>query len=148
MRKRLLWGWAAIGLSFGGCTLANMTPQARFSEAAYTLNDAARWGQVDLALQHVSPRYVERFTDRHRNWGEQVSIAEVDLLRMQIAEDRQTATSEISLSWFNDGGVMVKSSVISQKWIAEHGKFKLVDESVRKGDPEVFAAPDQKTQGS
>jgi hypothetical protein len=147
MRMRHLWAWVAIGLSYSGCTLANLTPQARFSEAAYTLNDASRWGQVDLALQHVSPRYQARFTERHREWGENVSIADVDLVRMQVAEDRQSATSEISLNWFDDGGVMVKSSVISQKWETEHGKFKLVDEKVRRGDPSVFAAPEP-AQGS
>lgn len=138
---------AAVSLGLVGCTLANLTPQARFSEAAYTLNDAARWGQVDLAMQHVSPRYQERFTARHREWGEHVSIAEVDLVRLQVAPDRQSATSEISLSWFNDGGFMVKSSVVTQKWEAEHGKFKLVDEAIRRGDPSVFAAPES-TQGS
>jgi hypothetical protein len=118
-----------------------LTPQERFSEAAYTLNDASRWGQVDLALQHVSPRYVARFTDRHREWGDVVSIADVDLVRMQVSPDRKSATSEISLSWFNDGGVMVKSSTINQKWETEGGKFKLIDEAVRRGDPSVFAAP-------
>ena len=138
---------AAFGFGLVGCTLANLTPQARFSEAAYTLNDASRWGQVDLAMQHVSPRYQERFTARHRQWGEQVSIAEVDLVRLQVADDRQSATSEINLSWFNDGGVMVKSSSITQKWEAEHGKFKLVDEAIRRGDPNVFAAPES-TKGS
>jgi hypothetical protein len=141
MRMRTLWGWAAISLGLSGCTLANLTPQARFSEAAYTLNDASRWGQVDLALQHVSPRYVAKFSDRHRKWGEGVSIAEVDLVRMQVAPDKQSATSEISLSWFDDGGVMIKSSTITQKWVTETGKFKLLDESVRRGDPSVFAEP-------
>jgi len=131
-----------MSLTFSGCTLANMTPQARFSDAAYTLNDASRWGQVDLALQHVSPRYRNVFTARHREWGEKLSIADVDLVRMQVSEDRKSATSEISLNWFNDGGVMVKSSVISQRWETENGKFKLVDEKIRRGDPGVFAPPE------
>jgi hypothetical protein len=139
MRTTVWSGVLALGLS--ACTLANMTPQARFSDAANTLNDASRWGQVDLALLHVSPRYVERFTDRHREWGEALSIAEVDLVRMQIAPDRKTATSEISLSWFDDGGVMIRTSTITQKWETEGGKFKLVDEAVRRGDPRVFSEP-------
>jgi hypothetical protein len=42
---------------------------------------------------------------------------------------------------------MIKSSVVTQKWEAEHGKFKLVDERVRRGDPGVFAAP-SRAQGS
>lgn len=126
-----------------GCTLANLTPKERFSEAAFTLNDASRWSQVDLAMQHVSPRYQLRFAERHRQWGETISIAEVDLVRMQVAEDKKSATSEIDLNWYNDGGVMVHSSSITQTWEAEHGKFRLVDEAVRRGDPRVFAEPQQ-----
>jgi hypothetical protein len=143
MRMRFLWGWAALNLSVSGCMFASLTPQARFSEAAHTLNDASRWGQVDLALEHVSPKYIARFTERHREWGEVVSIAEVDMVSLQVAPDRQSAKSEVSLSWFNDGGVMIKNSVVIQKWTTEHGKFKLIDEAVRRGDPRVFAEPNQ-----
>jgi hypothetical protein len=138
---RQIWPWLAVGLCFSGCVLANMTPQARFSEAAHTLNDASRWGQVDLAIEHVSPRYMSRFTDRHREWGDQVGIAEVQVTRLQLSPDHQTATAEVSLSWFSDGGVMIKSSTITQKWETERGKFKLVDEAVRRGDSSVFAEP-------
>jgi hypothetical protein len=129
----------ASGLA--GCTLANLTPTERFKEAAYTLNDASRWSQVDLAMQHVSPKYVSKFVERHRMWGESVSIAEVDLVRLQVAEDRKSAVSEINLNWYNDGGVMVHSSSITQTWEAEKGKFRLVDEAIRRGDPRVFAEP-------
>lgn len=113
----------------------------RFSESAYTLNDAARWGQVDKAMLYVSPRYIARFTERHREWGDTVSIADVDLVRMQLSEDHNSAMSEITLSWFSDGGVTVRSSTVTQKWESEHGKYKLVDEAVRRGDPAVFAPP-------
>jgi len=134
---------ALVTSGLSGCTLANLTPKERFSEAAYTLNDASRWSQVDLAMQHVSPKYMSRFVERHRMWGETISIAEVDLVRLQVAEDKKSAVSEINLNWYNDGGVMVHSSSITQKWEAERGKFRLVDEAVRRGDPQVFADPAQ-----
>lgn len=132
---------AALGL--GGCTLANLTPRERFTEAAYTLNDASRWSQVDRAMQHVSPKYMAQFVERHRMWGETISIAEVDLVRLQVAEDKKSAVSEIDLNWYNDGGVIIHSSSITQKWEAERGKFRLVDEAIRRGDPRVFAEPAQ-----
>jgi hypothetical protein len=137
--RALRFGLLILGLS--GCTLSNMTPQARFQDSAYTLNDAARWGQVDLAMQHVSPKYLNRFAERHRAWGESISIAEIDLVRMKIAEDKRSAMSEISLSWYSDGGVTIYSSVITQTWEVVRGKFRLVDEAIRRGDPRVFAPP-------
>lgn len=134
---------ACAGLFAGGCTLANLTPQARFSESAFTLNDYSRWGQVDKAVYHVSPKYMQRFAERHREWGESVSIADIDLVSMQLAEDHLSGTSEIRLSWYDQNGVIVRSSTVTQKWETERGKFKLVDESVRRGDPAVFANPPQ-----
>jgi hypothetical protein len=98
---------------------------------------------VDKAIYHVSPKYMQRFTERHREWGESVSIADIDLVSMKLADDHLTATSEIKLSWYDQNGMMVRDSVVTQKWETERGKFKLVDELVRRGDPAVFAAPPQ-----
>jgi hypothetical protein len=130
----------------GACTLANMTPQARFSESAYMLNDYARWGQVDHAVVHVSPKYMERFTSRRQEWGERVSIADADLVSMKLAPDHESAVSEVKLSWYDESGVFVHSSVVTQKWASEKGKYKLIDETVRRGDTSVFTEPPPKAE--
>lgn len=124
----------------GGCTLSNLTPQARFSESVYTLNDAARWGQVDLAARSVSPKYKPRFEARRVAWGEGVSVAEVELLYQALAEDKESAVSEVSISWTDASGVNLHKSVLTQTWANEHGNFRLVDEKLKKGDPGLFAA--------
>lgn len=121
-----------------GCTLSNLTPQARFQESVYTLNDAARWGQVDLAAHNVSPKYKPKFEERRKDWGESINIAEVELLYQALAEDKESAVSEISLSWTDASGVMLHKSFLTQTWANEHGSFKLVDERIKKGDPGVF----------
>jgi hypothetical protein len=33
----------------------------------------------------------------------------------------------------------VRNSVITQKWVATRGIYKLIDESIRSGDPRIFA---------
>jgi hypothetical protein len=124
----------------GGCTLSNLTPQARFQESVYTLNDAARWGQVDIAARNVSPKYKSLFEERRQNWGESISIAEVELLYQALAADKESAVSEISVSWTDASGVMLHKSFLTQTWANEHGNFKLVDERIKKGDPGVFYA--------
>lgn len=121
-----------------GCTLSNLTPQARFQESVYTLNDAARWGQVDIAARNVSPKYKPRFEERRQGWGESISIAEVELLYQALAADKESAVSEISVSWTDATGVMLHKSFLTQTWANEHGNFKLVDERIKKGDPGVF----------
>ncbi len=119
--------------------MANMTPTSRFQDAAHTLNDSARWGQVDTATKYVAPAYLETFVSRHRDWGGPVSIADADLVRMKIADDSKSAMSEVALNWYDTGGVTIRSSVITQQWEAVRGHFRLVDEVVRAGDPRIFA---------
>lgn len=131
---------SALGLVWA-CTLSNLSPAARFSEAAYRLNDAARWGQVELATAHVAPRYKPTFLARRREWGERISIAEVELLHLHLSDDKDSAVSELSLSWYDPAGMSLRKSFITQRWASERGQFRLVDEAVNKGDPAIFAEP-------
>src|SRR4051812_34089087 len=131
-----------------GCILANMTPTSRFQDAAYTLNDSSRWGQVDTAMKYVAPDYLDAFVTRHRDWGGPISIADADLVRMKLADDHQSAMSEVALNWYDTGGITVRNSVITQQWKAEKGKFHLVSEVVRAGDPRIFAEAEVLTPSS
>lgn len=133
--------WIALTLSsvLLGCTLSQLTPSARLSESVYQLNDMSRWGQLDMAVQAVSPKYKDKFRSRHRDWGEGISIAEVELLYQQMAPDKESGVSEIALSWTEANGVMLRKSYITQRWANEKGSFRLVDEVIKKGDPHLFA---------
>jgi hypothetical protein len=137
MRNALLV--LALGCLSQGCTLSNMTPQARFSESAHTLTEASRWGHVDMALPHVSAKYSESFLARHAAWCTGLSIADAELVRIQLGEDKATAMSEVAVSWYPSGQISLRQSVITQKWEREKGTYRLVDEVVRAGDPTVFA---------
>jgi hypothetical protein len=130
----------ALSSSVLGCTLSQLTPQARFSESVYTLNDMSRWGQLDMATNNVSAKYKELFRTRHKLWGEGVNVAEVETVFQQLAPDKESAVSEIALSWTDAAGVNLRKSFITQHWANEHGSFRLVDESIKKGDPNVFAS--------
>lgn len=122
-----------------GCTLVQLTPSARLSESVYQLNDMSRWGQLDMAVQAVSAKYKDKFRTRHRDWGEAISIAEVELLYQQMAPDKESGVSEIALSWTEANGVMLRKSYVTQRWANEKGSFRLVDEVIKKGDPHLFA---------
>ncbi len=121
-----------------GCMLSNLSPQARFAEASHRLNDAERWGQLQIATQDVSPSYKARFLSRRKGWGEHVQIAEIEPLSQQLTPDKEGAVSEVSLSWTDEAGVTLRKSVITQKWTNNRGTFLLVEETVQKGDPGVF----------
>jgi hypothetical protein len=134
-----------LSLLIASCTLQNLSPQARMQESIFTLNDASRWNQLEAAAKNVSPSYQARFRQRRSAWGEAINVAEIDLLFMQLAEDKESAVSEISLSWTDASGVHLHRSNVTQKWANEHGNFKLVDETINKGDQRLFA--ETSTQG-
>jgi hypothetical protein len=142
MRTTLL----ALALFANGCIMANLTPQARFSESAHTLTEAGRWNHLDMALPLLSTKYTEEYVSRHRHWGGEITIADADIVRMKVADDRKSAMSEVSVTWYRSNGVTIRQSTISQKWEAERGNFKLVDEKVRSGDESVFAATEEPEQ--
>lgn len=125
----------------GGCMLQSLTPQARMQETVFQLNDASRWNQLEAATQRVSPSYRARFRERHSSWGEAVNVADVDIVFMQLAEDKDSAVSEVALSWTDASGVHLHRSHVSQKWANEHGTFRLVDETITKGDRGLFVEP-------
>jgi len=132
-----------------GCTLTQLTPSARFSESVHQLNDMARWGQNDMALASVSPKYKSDFSARHRDWGESVNIAEIELVNQQLAPDKESGISLIAFSWTDQSGVMLRKSFVAQSWANEKGSFRLIGETIKKGDPNLFAAmPSEETSGS
>ncbi|MDB4976954.1 MAG: hypothetical protein JWN48_5295 [Myxococcaceae bacterium] len=138
---------ALSGLT-SGCTLTQLTPTARLSESVNQLNDMSRWGQIDMAVQTVSPKYKTEFRTRRREWGEGISIAEVELIYQQLAPDKESGVSEIALSWTEANGVMLRRSVITQRWASERGSFHLVGEVIKKGDPALFAASTPKSESA
>lgn len=121
-----------------GCTLQNLTPRARFNDSAIQLNDAARWGAVDVASQHVAASYRERFLERRKAWGEGISIAEVELSQLNLGEDKK-AMSLVTLSWYDPTGMTLRKSRIAQRWESQKGDYRLVDEEIAGGDRAVFA---------
>jgi hypothetical protein len=147
---RATYALAAFTLAWAcsGCILANLTPQARFSESAHMLTEAGRWNHVDMALPLLSAKYTAKYLDRHRDWGGAVNIADAELVRTTISEDRATAMSEVAISWYAANSVTVRQSIITQRWVSERGNFRLVDELVRQGDVTVFALPVEPPSGS
>jgi hypothetical protein len=131
----------ALWLFMTGCTLQNLSPQARMQESVFMFNDASRWNQLEAAAKSVSPSYQAQFRERRSLWGETVNVAEVDLVFMQLAQDKESAISEIALSWTDATGVHLHRSHVTQKWANEHGNFRLVDETISKGDQALFATP-------
>lgn len=138
MRTSIRLLCALVGLLAGGCMFQNLSPQNRLNEHVFVLNDAARWGRIDVAIANVDADYRQRYAVRHEHWGEAIQIAEASIVSMQLDEDKEAATSQVKVSWYQTDTLTLHQSTIMQRWKADGQSFLLVDEKI-SGDVALFA---------
>ena len=97
MISRLLRVSLVLGLSVlsTSCFLKNLNAGVRFRDQIHAFNDELRWARVDLASERVATSYQAEFRARHRRWGNNLRIAETELVKiimlfcyMRCEEDR------------------------------------------------------------
>ena len=122
--RRLLCVLALTTLS--GCLLQNLSATRQLTDQVYAFNDEIRWARMDLATERVAPEYRPEFLQRHRSWGHDVQIADFDTTHVQISDDMESATSLVTISWYDERTMELHTSVMQQLWVKlEGGSFML-----------------------
>jgi hypothetical protein len=121
-----------------GCLFQNLSPTTQLSERVYALNEEARWGRMDLAAQRVMPRYRQRFLDSRRAWGREIAIADVEVSALVLAEDSESATSAVEINWYDQRTMVLRSTLLRQRWAKTDAGFFLEEEDVTGGDEELL----------
>jgi len=129
---------------WGGRLLNNLDPSEKLNDSVRGMNDAARWGRIDLALQYIEPVFRERFLTTHHGWGRNIEVADAELLRIEMAPDRETAVALVGFSWYSLDSMTLHSTVVRQVWKKGDGDFRLDSEDVFEGDAKLLAAPAKK----
>jgi hypothetical protein len=135
---------ATVGLSMFsalGCGLVGQSKPAMAQEAALELNLNARFGRMEMAVEHVSPKARDQFVERRRAWGGSVRIADYDVtgLRMKGEDEAETF---VKIAWYraNEGDLRV--TTLKQKWKSDvKGEWKLTDEARHDGDLGLLGEP-------
>jgi hypothetical protein len=143
MRATLLL--LVLGTSLSGCLLQNMGAERQLTDQVYALNDEIRWARIDLATERVSPDFRTEFLTLHRAWGHDIQIADSDCTHVQISDDSESATSLVTLSWYDQQTMEVHTSVIEQRWIKTDSGFLLDRVTVVGGEPRILATPEDET---
>jgi hypothetical protein len=134
---------AAAGLLLTGCLINNMSAGERLKDSVVGLNDEIRWARIDLAVQRVHPEFKAEYVANHHAWGENIQIADMDLLNMQLDDDMDAAMSVVAVSWYRYETMTIHRTVVQQKWELVSRSFVLRDERVLSGDPDLLAPPDE-----
>jgi len=132
----------AIGsVILSGCLLQNLSATRQLTDQVYALNDEIRWARIDLATERVSPDYRPEFLAQHRLWGHDIQIADSDCTHVQISDDEGSATSLVTLSWYDERTMRLHTSVIQQRWVKTDNGFLLDLVQVVGGDEGILAPP-------
>lgn len=133
MRMRFALTAASLSLFALGCPLGGQSKPARAQEAALELNLNARFGRMELAAEHVSPKARDQFFDRRKGWGNNIRVADYDLtgLKMQGEEDAETF---VKVAWYRANEGDLRMTTLKQKWHEFKGDWKLTDEQRVEGD--------------
>lgn len=124
-----------------GCGLAGQSKPAKAQEAALELNLNARFGRMEMAAEHISPKARDGFFERRRAWGGSVRVADYDLTGLKIIGE-DDAESYVKIAWYraNEGDLRV--TTLKQKWHSDaKGDWKLTEEQRVDGDVGLLGEP-------
>lgn len=130
-----------VGLGLSGC-VAPPSSTARLAESAYDLNEAARFGRMDIALEHVRDTARDDFSRKHARWGKAVRIVDYEVASVTVRKDGD-ADVTLTINWQRPDETSMRSTELSQRWTDKRGTWWMITEEERGGDPGLLgiAAP-------
>jgi hypothetical protein len=132
------WTW----LFFSGWLLgACMPPHAQdVSDVARDLNVAARFGRMDVAVEHTAEKAREGFVQRRAEWGRELRVVDVELMMLNM-KGTDAAEVFVDVSWMRINEGLLRATRVKQVWNNPGGGWKLTEESRAAGDVGLFGEP-------
>lgn len=125
----------------GGCALAGQSKPARAQEAALELNLNARFGRMELAVEHVAPKARDAFMEKRRAWGTSVRVADYDMTGLKMMPGDEECETVVRVAWFRASENDLRTTTLKQKWHDFKGDWKLTDETRIDGDLGLLGEP-------
>lgn len=143
--------------------LQNTSKPERLRDAVQGMSEESRWGRIDLARQRVLPQYRADFEAARAHWGKKVQIADVEVVAMKLndgdakdilreqgtseeeLEKLPDATSSVQYAWYGQDMVL-RTTVIAQRWQHSMGNFYLLDEEVVDGERMLLQTPSSENE--
>ena len=137
-----------LTLVLAGCFMANTSPAKKIGDTVHDLNDNARWGRISDAALLVDASYRNTFVHAHQAWGNEIQLADTEIVNVQIAPDAEHANAIVNYSWYAMDTMTLHETTVRQRWSAVSGGYALMSEAVVKGDPRLLATEDKKKPAS
>lgn len=122
--------------------MQNLSPEVRLRDSVVELNDEARWGRMDIATQRVAPAFREQFRLSHHRWGQDIQIADTEILGVKADSEEGGAVSRVAVRWYDRRSMVLADTVLRQTWQKHKQSFILISEAVESGHPGLLAIPE------
>jgi hypothetical protein len=140
---RQMQPWIVVaGLLLLSACLAPPGPMERLSYSAYELNNATRFGRMDVAVALVAAEAQDDFMRRHAKWGGEVRVVDVELAGLRLLT-KETAEVRLAVRWHRIDESTMRVSAVSQKWMMGKDHWQLAEELRTGGSPGLFAVARQ-----
>jgi len=130
MRTALTLAFVSMLVACGAMPSAG----AKLQEASQELNVNARFGRMEMAVEHVAPAEREQFARRHRWWGGKIRIADSESAGTRVTGQGEAEVT-VKVAWYRPNEQELHVTTIKQKWKDVSGEWKLVGETRTDGDP-------------
>lgn len=113
MRPRA-WVLAISTLVLPAC-LPAPPPAQRVTEVAREVNEAARFGRMELALEHTAVGAQRHFAKRRSAWGKAVRVLDFELSGLAM-RDAENATVMVDIQWMRLDEDSLQVTRVEQTW--------------------------------
>ena len=120
---------ALLGLT--GCFAPTSSTQ-KLADSAYDMNNATRFGRMDVALEHVAPKAREEFQRQHAGWSRLARIVDIDFNGIQVKKDG-VGEVVVTLTWQRADEATTRTTSLVQQWTATRNIWTMISEE-EKGD--------------
>jgi hypothetical protein len=112
-----------------------LTPRAKLDDTVQETNTAVRFGRSDIAAENVAPSARKAYFDRHKSWGGDVRIVDVEYAGTEKVTSEE-AVVLVSFGWYRPTEGVLRSTTLKQTWRNEKGTgpWKLCEEERASGD--------------
>lgn len=135
MHLRLIAVASFLGLTALGLTACFAPPNMtdRLADASYNLNQAARFGRMDVALENVGLKVRDQFAKEHLHWGRAIRVVDFEMNGLSMAS-KDEADVFVAISWQRTDEATLRVTHLTQRWKSEKGTWRMDSEERKAGD--------------
>ena len=115
---------ALLGLA--GC-IAPTSGTQKLADTAYDMNNATRFGRMDVALEHVAMTSREQFQREHAGWMRNARIVDIDFNGIQVKKNGEGEVS-VTLTWQRADEATTRTTSLIQRWTEARNVWTMASE--------------------